>query len=89
MSHKKFPPQFICPQGGCPEPAQAIIKHSTSVKMRQAQMLKRHGFSTPGNKHTANLPGTHRQHNRKTEEQRQQQPIWPCGSDPAAVTGGG
>ena len=89
MSHKKFPPQFICPKGGCPEPAQVIIKHSTSIKMRQAQMLKKYGFSTPSNKRTANLPGTHRQNNRKTKEQRQQQPIWPCGSDPAAVIGGG
>ena len=52
-------------------------------------MLKKYGFFTPSNKHTANLPGTRRQHNRKTAEQRQQQPIWPCGSDPAAVIGGG
>ena len=49
MSHKKFPPQFICPQGGCPEPPQVIIKHSTSIKMRQAQMLKKYGFFTPSN----------------------------------------
>ena len=89
MSHKKFPPKFICPQGGCPEPPQVIIKHSTSVKMRQAQMLKKYGFFTPSNKHTANLPGTRRQHIRKSAAELRQPPIWPCGSDPAAVIGGG
>jgi len=80
MSYKKFINRVECGHG-CPDPPVVLVKHTTSTRMRQAQILKQFGFVIPGNKHTPNLPGTRRQHNRKPKVP----PTWPCGSDPAII----
>ena len=63
---------YICHR--CPPPAQPIIKE-ISIKQRHAQLIRIKGTFNPGNKHTANLPGTKRVVHPKNPSGTY---IWPC-----------
>ena len=74
MSSGKFINNVNC--SPCPDPPCPIVKTQASVKIRQAQIIKRHGIFPPANRHTPNLPWTRRPHHKRPPHPV----IWPCKS---------